>query len=215
VKLAEDITALDADLYDQQVTFRRDQRRNPAVPRRDAVSLRVLETLATDPVLTTESASARLDASPAAAHRALTELHDAGILGRSKDQRGKTICWTADRHLALVELTERSNRVGGEDTRNRKPRLGRDVRSCQRSRVLFIAKGRVGHTSGHGMTVAETSDASCALSLLGSRLARYRAGQPLLNPSPERTSTLRSRSRSQAMVPCPVADLGSFFVAGS
>lgn len=124
VKLAEDITALDADLYDQLVTFRRDQGRNPAVPRRDAVSLRVLETLATDPVLTTESASARLDASPAAAHRALTELHDAGILGRSKDQRGKTICWTADRHLALVALTERSNRVGGEDTRNRKPRRG-------------------------------------------------------------------------------------------
>jgi Fic family protein len=113
VRLADDIAALDAELYEKLVEFRRAEGRNPAVPRRDAVSLRILETLATDPVLTAESASTRLNASPAAAHRALTELHDAGILGRSKDQRGKTICWTADRHLALVALTERSNRVGG------------------------------------------------------------------------------------------------------
>jgi Fic family protein len=124
VKLADDIAALDVELYDQLADFRRQQGRNPAVPRRDAVSLRILETLATDPVVTAESASTHLAASPQAAHRALTELHEAGILGRSKDQKGRTICWTADRHLALVALTERSNRVGGEDTRNRKPRLG-------------------------------------------------------------------------------------------
>jgi CTP-dependent riboflavin kinase len=66
----------------------------------------------------------RLSVSPAAAHRALTELAEADILGRTKDQRGRLICWTADRHLALVALTERSNRVGGEATRNRSPRLG-------------------------------------------------------------------------------------------
>ena len=41
------------------------------------------------------------------------QLAEAGILGRTKDQRGRLICWTADRHLALVALTERSNRVGG------------------------------------------------------------------------------------------------------
>lgn len=124
VKLAGDIAGLDAELYEQLVDFRHAEGRNPAVPRRDAVSLRILEALATDPVLTVESAGARLNASPAAAHRALTELNEAGILGRSRDHRGKTICWTADRHLALVALTERSNRVGGVDTRNRKPRLG-------------------------------------------------------------------------------------------
>ena len=88
------------------------------------VTSRFTGSLATDPVVTAESVSQRLQASPAAAHRALTELHDAGILGRSKDQKGRTICWTADRPLALVALTERSNRVGGEDTLNRKPKLG-------------------------------------------------------------------------------------------
>ncbi|MHA7986410.1 Fic family protein [Rathayibacter sp. CAU 1779] len=124
VKLAEDIAALDRDVLDRLVAVRRDRGANPAVPRRDAVVLRILGTLASDPVLTAESVSARLAVSPQAAHRALTELAEAGILGRTKDQRGRLICWTADRHLALVALTERSNRVGAEDTRNRKPRLG-------------------------------------------------------------------------------------------
>ncbi|GEB94206.1 Fic family protein [Microbacterium lacticum] len=124
VRLAEDIAALDRDVYDRLVAFRRDRGLNPAVPRRDAVVLRILDTLASDPVLTAEFVSTRLSVSPAAAHRALTELSEAGILGRTKDQRGRLVCWTADRHLALVALTERSNRVGGGDTQGRKPRLG-------------------------------------------------------------------------------------------
>ena len=85
--------------------------------------LRILDTLASDPVLTAESVSTRLAVSPAAAHRALTELAEAGILGRTKDQRGRLVCWTADRHLALVALTERSNRVGAADTHARRPHL--------------------------------------------------------------------------------------------
>ncbi|WOF24479.1 Fic family protein [Microbacterium betulae] len=124
VRLAEDIAALDREVYDRLVAFRRDRGRNPAVPRRDAVVLRILDTLASDPVLTAESVSTSLTVSSAAAHRALTELAEAGILGRTKDQRGRLVCWTADRHLAMVALTERSNRVGGEDTRNRKPLRG-------------------------------------------------------------------------------------------
>jgi Fic family protein len=124
IRLAEDIAALDRDVYDRLVAFRRDRGLNPAVPRRDAVVLRVLDTLASDPVLTAESVSTRFAVSPAAAHRALTELSEAGILGRTKDQHGRLLCWTADRHLALVALTERSNRVGGGDTQGRKPRLG-------------------------------------------------------------------------------------------
>lgn len=124
VRLAEDIAALDRDVHDRLVAFRRDRGLNPAVPRRDAVVLRILDTLASDPVLTAEFVSTRLSVSPAAAHRALTELSEAGILGRTKDQRGRLVCWTADRHLALVALTERSNRVGGGDTQGRKPRLG-------------------------------------------------------------------------------------------
>jgi len=123
VRLAEDIAALDEQVREELVAFRRERGLSPAVPRRDAAVLRILDALAFDPVLTAESVSAHLGVSPAAAHRALTELAEAGILGRAKEG-GRLICWTADRHLALVALTERSNRVGGEDTRNRKPRLG-------------------------------------------------------------------------------------------
>ena len=124
VRLADDIASLDEAMREQLIAFRSEQGRSPAVPRRDAVVLRILDTLASDPVLTLESAAGRLGASPAAAHRALTELADAGILGRTKDQKGRLICWTADRHLGLVALTERSNRVGAGDTVGRAPRLG-------------------------------------------------------------------------------------------
>ena len=123
VRLSEDIAALDKQVREDLVRFRRERGLSPAVPRRDAVVLRILDTLASDPVLTAESVSTRLSVSPAAAHRALTELADAGILGRAKE-KGRLVCWTADRHLALVTLTERSNRVGGGDTKDRKPRLG-------------------------------------------------------------------------------------------
>nr|WP_272905437.1 winged helix-turn-helix domain-containing protein [Sediminivirga luteola] len=88
---------------------------NPAVPRRDAVVWRILETLASDPVLTAKSVSERVAVSPAAAHRALTELAEAGVLGRTKDQRGRLVCWTADRHLALVAFTEPGHDTRGED----------------------------------------------------------------------------------------------------
>lgn len=124
VELAEDIAALDRETYGRLVAHRRERGLNPAVPRQDAVILRILDTLASEPVLTAASVSVRLAASPQATHRALSELASAGILGRTKDQRGRLVCWTADSHLALVALTERSHRVGGEDTRNRKPRRG-------------------------------------------------------------------------------------------
>lgn len=122
VRLAEDIAVLDAQVHDELVEFHRERGLSPAVPRRDAVVLRILATLASDPVLTAESVSARLGVSPAAAHRALTELAEADILGRAKE-KGRLVRWTADRHLALVTLTERSNRVGGGDTKERTPRL--------------------------------------------------------------------------------------------
>jgi Fic family protein len=124
VRLSEDITKLDATIREELIAFRRDLGRLPVVPRRDAVSLRILDTLASNPVLTIESVVQRFGGTSTRAHRALTELADAGILGRTKDQKARLICWTADRHLALVALTERSNRVGGDDTRNRTPRLG-------------------------------------------------------------------------------------------
>ncbi|MFF2273933.1 Fic family protein [Agromyces sp. NPDC058136] len=124
VRLSSDVAALDERLLAQLVAARSARGQNPAAPRRGAVVLRILEGLATEPVLTVESAARRHAVSTTAAHRALVELADAGILGRTKDQRGRLICWTADQHLALVALTERSNRVGAGDTAGRRPRLG-------------------------------------------------------------------------------------------
>lgn len=124
VRLADDVAHLDETVRDELIAHRRAQGKSPARPRGDAMLWKVLDLLTTDPVLTVDTVASRLDGSPAAAHRALTELAEAGILGRTKDQKGRLICWTADRHLALVALTERSNRVGGADTRFRKPKLG-------------------------------------------------------------------------------------------
>ena len=105
------------------VAHRTDLGLTPAQPRRGAVVLRILHNLAAEPVLTVESAAARHGVTPPAAHAALVELAAAGILNRNSIPGTRTLCWTADRHLGLVALTERSNRVGGADTRNRKPSL--------------------------------------------------------------------------------------------
>ena len=114
VRLSDDIATLDQTVRDDLIRYRGQQGISPANPRSDAVVLRILETLATDPVLTIETAGAGHSVSTAAAHRALVELAEAGILGINKNQKGKLICWTADRHLSLVGLTERSNRVVSE-----------------------------------------------------------------------------------------------------
>lgn len=124
VRLTDDVTRLDDAVREELVAHRQAQGRSPARPRSDALVWRVLDLLPTDPVLTVDAVTARLGGSPAATHRALTELADAGILGRTKDHRGRLICWTADRYLALVALTERNNRVRGVDTRTHKPKLG-------------------------------------------------------------------------------------------
>jgi hypothetical protein len=124
VRLSADVAALDERIREELIAYRRAQGHVPAVPRRGAVIGRILDGLATDPVLTVESAARQHGVSTTAAHKALVELADAGILGRTKDQRGRLICWTADRHLALVALTERSNRVGAGDTAGRRPKQG-------------------------------------------------------------------------------------------
>ncbi|WP_438856371.1 Fic family protein [Agromyces sp. M3QZ16-3] len=121
VRFAADLAALDDEVREDLVRFRASQGITPATPRSDAVVLKILDGLANDPVLTIEKVAAQHAVSTAAAHRALTQLADAGILGRTKDQKGKLICWTADRHLALVSLNERSNRVGAGDTGHVRP----------------------------------------------------------------------------------------------
>ena len=136
LRLATDIAALDESTLNALISYRQEQGLSPARPRRDAVILRILEALATEPVLTVETVAARHRVSKAAAHRALLELAECGILGRNKDHKGKLICWAADRHLALVALTERSNRIGGGDTEHRRPRLGPAAPDSSQNGVL-------------------------------------------------------------------------------
>jgi Fic family protein len=124
VRLSDDIAALDIRVRDDLIQHRQQHALSPAVPRCDAVILRILEKLATEPVLTIDTVATRHGVSVGAAQRALVQLGEAGVLGRNKDQKGRLVCWTADRHLALVSLTERSNRVGAGDTEHGKPRLG-------------------------------------------------------------------------------------------
>lgn len=123
VRLSSDIAALDDEVLQTLIQYRHNLDISPSKPRRDAVILRILGALAIEPVLTIETVANRHQVSTAAAHRALIELAEAGILGRNKDRKGKLICWTADQYLGLVALTERSNRVGGADTASQRPRL--------------------------------------------------------------------------------------------
>ena len=97
---------------------------SPALPRRDAVVMKILADFSAHPVLTTASAATRYGVSAVAAHRALSELADAGVLGRSKNHKGKIVCYTADAHLGLTALAERANRVGAGDTDHRRPDQG-------------------------------------------------------------------------------------------
>lgn len=124
VQLADEISALDRTTHEDLIRYRSQQGIKPAIPRSDAVVLRILENLATEPVLTIDTAAARHGVSVAAANRALLQLGEAGILNRNKDQKGRLTCWTADKHLGLVALTERSNRMGAGDTGHGKPPRG-------------------------------------------------------------------------------------------
>ena len=124
MRLSEDLADLDRQVLEELVGHRQARGASPAGPRSDAVVLRVLAALTTDPALTIETAARTHGALTAAAHRSLVELADAGILSRTKDHKGKDICWTTDRHLGLVALTERSNRVGAGNTEVRRPHLG-------------------------------------------------------------------------------------------
>ena len=136
VRLSDDIEALDQTVREELNRYRAQHEISPATPCSDAVILRILDTLPNEPVLTIETVAARHKVSTAAAHRALVQLADAGILGRNKDQKGRLICWSADRHLALVSLTERSNRAGAGDTGDGKPRLGPLVPAIDQVGVL-------------------------------------------------------------------------------
>lgn len=103
IALARDIDVLDRSVLDELVDYRRNLGKTPAQPRAGAVVLSVLDDLSRVPVQTIASVVETHHVSPAAAHRALTELVDAGILRRTKNHKGKIVCFTADRHLAALE----------------------------------------------------------------------------------------------------------------
>lgn len=110
ILLSEDITALGQTIIDDLIAHRQERGKSPARPRSDSTILKIVEGLAREPVLTIDSVTTEHRVSPAAAHRALVELSEAGILRRTTNHKGKIVCFTADRHLAYVELTESQNR---------------------------------------------------------------------------------------------------------
>ena len=110
VLLGEDIDALDQTIRSDLVEYRRSIGKTPAQPRAGSVILKVLERLAQEPVVTIDSVSAGHGVTRAAAHRALVELADAGILRKTKNHKGKIVCYSADQHLAYVELVESRQR---------------------------------------------------------------------------------------------------------
>lgn len=110
VSLSKEVNELDTQLLAQFIDYRATAGFSPATPRKDAVSLRILSELASHPVLTAEFVSSHFAVSPAAAHRALGELCDAGVISRTKDHKGKLLCWVSDRHLGLVDQAETRNR---------------------------------------------------------------------------------------------------------
>lgn len=106
VHLDEDIIALDQTIRTDLVDHRRSIGKSPVQPRSGSVILKILDRLAREPVITIDSVATEHGVTPAAAHRALVELAEAGILRKTKNHKGKIVCYSADRHLAYVELTE-------------------------------------------------------------------------------------------------------------
>ncbi|WP_070955038.1 Fic family protein [Candidatus Rhodoluna planktonica] len=124
VNLANQVGKLDAQVLEQLIAFRAANGVNPSLPRADAVTLKILRQLAGHPVLTVDDVANRFAISKTAAQRALTELADAKILAKTKDQKGRLVCYSADQYLALAALAERNNRAGGHDTAVVKPKGG-------------------------------------------------------------------------------------------
>lgn len=108
VRLAEQALSVDQRLAEQLVTYRREQGRSPAVPRRDALVRRTLAVLRSEPVLTVGRVQELFGVSQPTAFRALDGLTRAKILSRIRDQRnGSALCYASDAHLHLVALTGR------------------------------------------------------------------------------------------------------------
>ena len=106
VHLDEDISALEQTIRTDLVDHRRSIGKSPLQPRSGSVILKILDLLAREPVITIDSVASEHCVTHAAAHRALVELAEAGILRKTKNHKGKIVCYSADQHLTYVELAE-------------------------------------------------------------------------------------------------------------
>lgn len=123
-RLSEAVDEMNESTLQSVFEFRSEQGRSPVWPRAGSVILKVLQNLGAEPVLTVDGVHERHSVSRAAAHRALLELEDAGVLQRVKNHKGSLVCWTADRYLNLASFAERGNRVAGADTSIVQPKDG-------------------------------------------------------------------------------------------
>lgn len=110
VRLGESIESLNRTIKTDLVEHRRTIGKSPAQPRSGAVILKILDRLAQEPVVTIDSVSTEHRVTRAAAHRALIELAEAGILRRTKNHKGKIVCYSADQHLAQIEVPDAFDR---------------------------------------------------------------------------------------------------------
>lgn len=106
LQFADDIEELNQKSYNHLVEYRKRQGKVPQEPRRDAVILKVLNSLQQVPVTTIEQVSVTFGCSLEAARTALGELVEANILKRNNDQKGRLQCFTADGYLALIQNNE-------------------------------------------------------------------------------------------------------------
>lgn len=104
VRLSDAVDELNESTLQRFFEFRSDRGRSPVWPRAGAVVLRVLQNLGAEPLLTISGVQQRYEVSRAAAHRALQELEEAGVLKRVKNHKGNLVCWTADQYLNLATL---------------------------------------------------------------------------------------------------------------
>jgi Fic family protein len=117
LELQRRVQHLDELLVQRLLDWRVEHGRS-ARPRPEATVLRIIQGLASEPVMTTKGVADRFGVSTVAADNALKELTAAGIVSKQK-HKGAVVCYASDEHLAIVSLAERRLFAGGWDTAQR------------------------------------------------------------------------------------------------
>lgn len=115
VTLAQDVQAVSKLFKTRLFEYRQREGKIPAAPRAGSTVLKVLESLPQQPAITIQHVMTRFDISRNNAALALEQLAAAGVLTRQKF-KGQRVCYVADDYLHLVTMTERSTRIGGQQT---------------------------------------------------------------------------------------------------